>query len=372
MTQHIGRGGAEREVVAFANALSKLGEEIHIACVKEVSDDYFPDSGIVRHQLTRSSGVRIPKLRRLCNNLHPAIQLRELKADVIIIVNVPVDYAKEVRLATWCSRTRFIYALRNNPEKKYPDEREREKWQKLCTLADGIWIQTEKQRSFFSPDQQEKIFIVPNLLERRFLEIQRKERTQIRRFISVGRIYPQKNQKLLVSAFARMLIRTGNIDATLTIYGSPPLENSGLEQELKKLIREFQLETRIFLPGRASDIEQKYEEADAFVFSSDYEGCPNALMEAMAAGLPCISTDCPTGPSDLITNGTDGLLIPVGDVEEMSRAMQFLLENPQAANQMGRAAKRRMREWGSQEKIAEQMQQQLKRLCTGTRIIKPI
>ena len=138
-----------------------------------------------------------------------------------------------------------------------------------------------------------------------------------------------------------------------------------MERELKKLIREFQLETRIFLPGRASDIEQKYEEADAFVFGSDYEGCPNALMEAMAAGLPCISTDCPTGPSDLITNGTDGLLIPVGDVEEMSRAMQFLFENPQAANRMGREAKRRMREWGSQEKIAEQMQRQLKRICPG-------
>ena len=133
--------------------------------------------------------------------------------------------------------------------------------------------------------------------------------------------------------------------------------------ELKDMIARYHLEDRVFLVGRVTDIEAKYEEADAFVFSSDYEGCPNALMEAMAVGLPCISTDCVTGPSMIIESGKNGFLVPVGDVEAMSRAMEYLIEKPQAANALGMAARKRMEMWGSAEDLARQFRMHLKEIC---------
>ena len=372
MTQHLWGGGAEKQVAAFANMLVELGEEVYIAYMTDRPDEYFTDPRIIRRQLTFSSGIKIPKLGKLYSGLHLFQQLRKLAADVIIPVNLPLEYCIRVQLATRYLNTRFIYAVRNNLEKKYPDEKDRYRWQKLCGLADGVWLQTQGQRNFFSDIYTKKIFIVPNILDRHYLGICREERTQIRRFISVSRIYPQKNQKLLVRAFARMLMQTKDAYVTLTIYGHAKPKDDRPEKELKKLIQESHLEERVFLLGHTSDIEKRYEEADAFVLSSDYEGCPNALMEAMAAGLPCISTDCPTGPSDLITDGKDGLLVPVGDVNAMACAMQYLVENPEEANRIGRTAKQRMKLWGSREEIAEQLLRQLNIVCSRPRLKKSI
>ncbi len=360
---HLKNGGAEREVVAFANELAKLGEEIHIVCVETETEEYFPDEKVKRHRLTYSSRVKIPKLRGLCNIMISIKRLRELKADVIVSLCLPAHYNTRIWLSTLCSKTYLVYAVRNNSQKECADGKSRRRWKRNCLLADGIWIQMPGQRRFFPPYLLKKVFEAPNLLDQRFLEIPRQKRSTIRQFISVGRIHWQKNQKLLIQAFSLMLLRTEDPYATLTIYGRVQPEDERPKQELEALIQELHLEERVFLPGRVSDIERRYEEADAFVFGSDYEGCPNALMEAMAAGLPCISTDCPTGPSDLITDGKDGLLVPVGDVEAMACAMQRLAENPQEAERLGDAAKQRMKEWGSAREMAERLLENLRGLC---------
>lgn len=357
-------GGAERGVTAFVNALAALGEDVHLACIADIPDDYDVDPGVSRHLLTFASNVTIPKLRGLCKMLHPAAQIRRLAADVVISVNVPAEYYREIFWATRFSKTRLVYSVVNNIEKKSVDKAKRRRWKKECFLADAIWLQTSGQRRFFPRFMQKKIFEAQNILDSRFLEVKREKRTRVRRFISVGRLHPQKDQKRLIAAFADMVRRTQDQEATLTIYGKSGRSYADTETELRTLIRQYQLEERIFLPGRVSDIAQKYEEADAFVFSSVYEGCPYALMEAMGSGLPCVSTDCPTGPSDLITNGKDGILVPVGDVQAMSLAMQYLLEHPQEAYQMGMAARQRMREWGSPQKIARQLLRQFQRICS--------
>lgn len=77
-----------------------------------------------------------------------------------------------------------------------------------------------------------------------------------------------------------------------------------------------------------------------FVFSSKSEGMPNALIEAMSTGLPCISADCCFGPGELIQNGVNGWLVPVGDAQKMAERMEWVVEHPVEAEQMGRAARR--------------------------------
>lgn len=355
-------GGAEREAAAFANALTELGEEVHMVCIGDTASDYTLAPGVSCHQLTCSSRVNIPKLRVLLRWFSPVRQIRNLHGDVILPVCIRLDFYPRLFLAAALSKAKLFFAVRNNLPQKYVRPKDRRRWRRACRFARGIWIQTEEQRGYFPKYMQKKIFAVPNILGETFFEIPRDRKQNISRFISVGRIHPQKNQKLLITAFAQMLLRTENTDATLTIYGNAAEKDEDILRELQALIRQYHLEGRIFLPGRVADIQKAYREADAFVFSSDYEGYPNALMEAMAAGLPCISTDCPTGPSALITDKKDGLLVPVGDALAMSRAMQRLLENPEAANQMGLAARTKMSERENAGELAGRLLENLKRI----------
>ena len=354
-------GGAEREVIAFANAMAKAGEEVHIVYSYDAEDTYAVDERVHLHKLQYSTSATV--FKTLFNIRDIARQIRAFHADTILpIYSFPTLYAG-IRLAVLFSKTKVICTVRNNLEKKFPDLIGKWSWRIESSLANGIWVQTQEQRKFFPKFLQKRIFEVHNILDGRFLDIPRAPREKIRNFINVGRIHPQKNQKMLVEAFAQMLLRTGDQDATLTIYGSVGEREHDLELELRALISRYHLEDRVFLSGRVADIETKYAEADAFVFSSDYEGCPNALMEAMAAGLPCISTDCPTGPSVIIESGKNGLLVPVGHAEAMSQAMESLISNPQMANAMGMAAKQRMKEWENVEELSGQFLKHLRGVC---------
>ena len=363
VTEQLQNGGAEREIAAFSNVFAEMGEEVHIICIQNVVSDYEIDQRVWLHRLSLTSRVNIPKLRVLFRWRNAVPQLRHLHADIILAVNLSFKYYPILRLAELFSRTKILFAVRNNLEKKYTSKTDRNRWMRAAHMADAIWIQTEAQRHFFPDQMQEKIFEVPNILDPRFLGIPKRERKEIRRIITVGRFHSQKNQKLLIESFARMLEKTGNRDATLTIYGQSMTWDGPVEEELKVLIQAHHLEERVFMPGRMQEIEKCYEQADAFLLSSDYEGLPNALMEAMAAGLPCISTDCLTGPSALITSGENGLLVPVGDVEAMSQALEFFGRNPQQAAEMGKAARKRMQAWKGREELAGKLLENLRRIC---------
>ena len=91
--------------------------------------------------------------------------------------------------------------------------------------------------------------------------------------------------------------------------------------------------------GRTSDVEGVLQETELFVMSSDYEGMPNALIEALAMGVPCISSDCRTGPKSLIRDGQTGLLFRTGDLESLKEKLTWALQHPEEMNQMGKAAR---------------------------------
>ena len=106
------------------------------------------------------------------------------------------------------------------------------------------------------------------------------------------------------------------------------------------MIERLGLSGRVLLPGQCGDIPQVLGGAKLFVLPSDYEGMPNALLEAMALGLPCIATDCPCGgPASVIRNGENGLLVPVGKEEALSEAMAALLSDGEARRRLAQNAK---------------------------------
>ena len=120
----------------------------------------------------------------------------------------------------------------------------------------------------------------------------------------------------------------------LLIYGSGPLE-----KELKSYVKHLNLENKVIFKGEVDDIKTAIYKAKMFVLASDYEGMPNALMEAMALGVPCISTDCPCGgPKYLIKNEDNGLLVPIKNNNELTKAMLKLLDNENLSNKISRNA----------------------------------
>ncbi len=120
-------------------------------------------------------------------------------------------------------------------------------------------------------------------------------------------------------------------DYKLKIYGKGPLEN-----ELRTYTNDKGIQEKVEFMGFVDNIPEQFETASMFVLSSDFEGIPNALMEAMALGLPCVSTDCPAGgPRFLIEHGKNGLLVPVGDAEKMANAISKLILLPDYAEKIG-------------------------------------
>ena len=100
----------------------------------------------------------------------------------------------------------------------------------------------------------------------------------------------------------------------------------------------------IYLPGRDKDVLNRINNAAAFILSSDYEGMPNALIEAMCMGMPVISTDCPSGgPQELIKSGENGILISVGNKENLVNAMKLMTNACEAEKLAGKAGELRKR-----------------------------
>jgi glycosyltransferase involved in cell wall biosynthesis len=139
--------------------------------------------------------------------------------------------------------------------------------------------------------------------------------------LGVGRLTEQKDFSTLIQAFA--IVKSHNSSVKLIILGE------GKEREnLKNLIRELRLENDVDIPGFVNNPYSYMANSDIFVLSSKYEGFGNVLVEAMACGTPVVSTDCPSGPSEILNNGKYGKLVPVEDVNALAEAIEETLENP--------------------------------------------
>ncbi len=140
------------------------------------------------------------------------------------------------------------------------------------------------------------------------------------RIVTVGNLTEQKNHKLLLNSFARM----GIAKSRLMFVG----DGKGRESIILQA-RELGIDDKIILAGFQADPTPFYKTADLFVLSSDYEGLPLVVIEALACGLPIVSTDCPSGPSEILVNGRYGHLVPVGDENSLTNAMGLSLNTPQ-------------------------------------------
>jgi len=137
--------------------------------------------------------------------------------------------------------------------------------------------------------------------------------------LTVGSFKSQKNHALLIRAFANI---PRSLNAKLTIVGE-----GNLRRIMEEQIAELGLRDRVSLPGFFPDPYPWFLSADQFVLSSDWEGLPTVLIEALECGVPIVSTDCPSGPAEILENGRYGRLVPVGDADALAAAMIASLGN---------------------------------------------
>jgi glycosyltransferase involved in cell wall biosynthesis/peptidoglycan/xylan/chitin deacetylase (PgdA/CDA1 family) len=141
------------------------------------------------------------------------------------------------------------------------------------------------------------------------------------RILTVGNLDPRKNHPLLISAFQKVVRRR---DARLLILG----RDQGTEGIVKACARSLGVADKVIVPGAVPNPTAYYLSADLFVLSSDSEGLPGVLIEALACGLPVVSTDCRYGPAEILADGRYGRLTPVGDADALARAILEALDSP--------------------------------------------
>jgi len=192
--------------------------------------------------------------------------------------------------------------------------------------SDMIVFQTTGAKDYFSKRIQSKSVVIPNpvISPKNSIAIPYSQRKNY--IVSVGRLFnKQKRYDVLLKSFK--LVQRENDEVFLHIYG----DGEDLEF-IRKMIGKLKLKN-VCCFGAVSNVIEKIQYAKAFVISSDYEGIPNSLIEAMVAGVPCVSTNCrPGGAAFLIVDGVNGYIVPRGDYKAMSKKILKLLDDEEISN----------------------------------------
>jgi glycosyltransferase involved in cell wall biosynthesis len=209
-------------------------------------------------------------------------------------------------------RTKFVICERNAPKQDAISIKSRIARFLLYRKADAFVFQTTGAQSFYSKSIQARSVVIPNPVIPGLPEWAPKGRNEI---AAVGRLMPQKNYPLMLRSFA--LVHETHPDWSLRIFGEGIFHD-----DYQRLAESLGISDAVVFEGFRSDVHERIAECDIFLMTSDFEGMPNSLLEAMAIGMPCISTDCPAGgPAMLIEDGVNGLLCQVGEEDSIANAV---------------------------------------------------
>ena len=321
-----GFGGAEKQIILLANAMAEKGHKVTLVSIYENNLCYELNNKVKYIFLPdRKEGV----LRLYTRYVDIRNTLKEINPD--ITVNFWFQSAYFTAMMKKSITGKVIYSERGDPGDKEYNGIMGQIRKFVFPKIDGFVFQSEGAKNFFDDIIQKRSVVINNpvfVKRSDYPNVIKREK----KIVTMGRLHEQKNQKLLINAFAS--INDEFKDYNLYIYG-----DGELKKELQDLIDSYNLTKRILLKGAQKDVHGLIYNASLFVLSSDYEGLPNALIEAMALGIPSISTDCkPGGAREIIHNYEDGIIVPINDVQKLANSMRWMLNNPLEAGEMGKKA----------------------------------
>ena len=320
----MGAGGAENVIATLSNEFSNRGIKI---CIIGVGDQNEPkpfyqlNNNVDYLTLLKYSRKKVGRLSRLF--LLRRIILT-LKPDVVIsFLPNAIVYTSLSLLGTGIP---FIVSERNDPNSNPQNKIYRRIKEFGFKLADGAVFQTSDAMNYYPKAVQKKGTIIYNPISLKY--IPKKEGVKRNNTVlAVGRLIDQKNYPMLLKAFAKFNAVHNN-QYKLRIYGVGPLLAN-----LVATMEQLKINSYVEFVGNDNMWHEKEYNDAMYILSSNFEGMSNSLAEAMALGIPSISTDCPIGGSkELIKDGINGYLVPVNDVDAMVEKMNEIVSIPSKLN----------------------------------------
>lgn len=310
-------GGAERVVSVLCNGLADKGHQVVLGLTETTETvAYSLHEKLVIKDVTSKKGnvfrrrlLGIKKMRRL---------IKEERPDVVISFITRTNiYAIIAAMGT---RVPVIISERNDPARDPKSRFTKALRNIVYPLCDGCVFQTGYAREYFGKRLATKSVVIPNPVSGEVVVKGNNERRE-KRVVCACRLEPQKNVDMLIEAFC--LAIKEDKEYRLEVYGTGSLKDS-LTTKIKKL----KLEDKVVLKGYAANVIEIMSQSEIFALSSDYEGMPNALIEAMCVGCACVATDSPAfGAREFIINGENGILVRVGDAKAMAEALKRMMSD---------------------------------------------
>lgn len=325
------RGGAERVMANLAKYLNEKKYDVILVTQYKRENEYEippelrrlysePDESQLQGGRVKNFCVRFRTLRNIWKAYKPDVILAFLGKNNLMAIATAAFLPPKVAVS-----------VRGEPSMEYEGKLMQFIAKFVFRFADGVILQTKRARAFFPGAVRRKSVILPNPLNPQFLDREIcKERKDL--IAAAGRLDENKNHAMLIHAFAKIADEYPQMK--LVIYGEGELRT-----KLEILVQEKGLSDRISMPGSVSDVADRICKARIFTLTSNTEGMPNSVIEAMALGIPVIATDCPCGgPAELIEDGVNGLLVPVGDAFALADAFRRILEDADFEKKLGEEA----------------------------------
>ena len=312
VTSTLHAGGSERVMSLLANTFAQKGYEVEIVCINKHLVFYPIDEEVKSLSILK----KMMWLRKHINSEKPdvviAFMLEVYCVTLASLIGVSVPVISSERIDPhFFGRAKGLL-----------------RWL-LLRRTTHLVVQTVRIKDFYSAKLQSRTTIIPNPVTDKVFSLT--PTLKQKRIIAVGRLAYQKNYPMMFRAFAK--VHHDFPDWQLVVYGNGPQKD-----EIRGVIERLGMEGHIILAGKSDHVVEEMNKSSLFVMSSDYEGMSNALLEAVCVGLPVISTDV-SGARDLITEGVNGYIVPVGNERALTLALSSMLSSPEKMDEMGRQSK---------------------------------
>lgn len=321
VTSTLHAGGAERVISLLANSFCQKGYEVEIVCINKHLV-FYPIDEKVKVWFAEDE-VKSPSILKKMMWLRKHINSE--KPDVVIAFMLEV-YC--VTLASLIGVSVPVISSERIDPHFFGRAKGLLRWL-LLRRTTHLVVQTVRIKDFYSAKLQSRTTIIPNPVTDKVFTLT--PTLKQKRIIAVGRLAYQKNYPMMFRAFAK--VHHDFPDWQLVVYGNGPQK-----EEIRGVIERLGMEGHIILAGKSDHVVEEMNKSSLFVMSSDYEGMSNALLEAVCVGLPVISTDV-SGAKDLITEGVNGYIVPVGNERALTLALSSMLSSPEKMDEMGRQSK---------------------------------